>query len=64
VINPFWEGSMFKWFMAIALVGVFVMPPVVEAAGRKGSFRVGGMNSHGKGSKYYGGFPSSSKKKK
>lgn len=43
-----------------AVVALFVtsvvMESVAEARGRKGSIRIGGYNSHGKGSHYVGGY--------
>ncbi len=38
-----------------ALLVATIITPVAEAKGRKGSRRVGGRNSHGKGSHYVGG---------
>ena len=36
-------------------VTTIVVESVAEAHGRKGSIRIGGYNSHGKGSHYVGG---------
>ena len=41
--------------LAAALALASVVATAAEAGGRTGSHRVGGTNSHGKGSHYYGG---------
>lgn len=41
--------------LAVAALTVLAVAPSVEARGRLGSHRVGGTNSHGKGSHYVGG---------
>ena len=48
---------MKKAFAALsaALVIASVFATAADARGRTGSHRVGGTNSHGKGSHYYGG---------
>lgn len=38
-----------------ALLIAAIITPMAEAKGRKGSRRVGGSNSHGKGARYVGG---------
>jgi len=47
-----------KLLAGIVLVGLglTLSSSVVEARGRTGSIRVGGYNSHGKGSHYVGGY--------
>jgi hypothetical protein len=40
---------------AAALTLASVLATAADARGRTGSHRVGGYNSHGKGSHYYGG---------
>jgi len=42
-------------FMVFAFFMTISLPTNAEAKGRKGSHRVGGTNSHGKGSHYVGG---------
>lgn len=51
------ERIMKKAFavFAAALTLATVLATAVEARGRSGSHRVGGTNSHGKGSHYVGG---------
>jgi len=46
--------SLLVAFVAL-FVGSLVLSSVADARGRTGSHRVGGYNSHGKGSHYYGG---------
>lgn len=47
-----------KKLMVVALMvfGILAMNVDAHARGRTGSFRVGGYNSHGLGSHYYGGW--------
>ena len=47
---------MRKWkYVVLILVALTFVSTVAEARGRRGSHRVGGTNSHGKGSHYVGG---------
>lgn len=41
--------------LALAIVFMLIIAQTAEARGRRGSHRVGGTNSHGKGSHYVGG---------
>ena len=41
--------------LAATLAFASVLATAADARGRTGSHRVGGYNSHGKGSHYYGG---------
>jgi hypothetical protein len=45
----------FSLFLAALAISAFVID-TADARGRIGSYRVGGYNSHGKGSHYYGGY--------
>jgi hypothetical protein len=40
----------------LGFISAITLSSTVDARGRIGSHRVGGYNSHGKGSHYYGGF--------
>jgi hypothetical protein len=41
--------------LATAILVIVMLIADADASGRKGSFRVGGYNTHGKGSHYVGG---------
>ena len=43
-------------FTILTLFTVMIFSEFAYARNRKGSFRVGGYNSAGKGSKYFGGY--------
>jgi len=43
------------WVLLAVFVSTLVMSADADARGRRGSHRVGGYNSHGKGSHYVGG---------
>ena len=48
---------MKNWkYLAVLVLALFVVSTAAEARGRRGSHRVGGTNSHGKGSHYVGGY--------
>jgi hypothetical protein len=46
-----------KKILSVISILVFLLSfaPDTQAKGRTGSIRVGGYNSHGKGSRYFGG---------
>lgn len=44
------------FFVLVVIVSLTLFSKQVEARGRYGSTRLGGYNSHGKGSHYYGGY--------
>ena len=41
--------------LTVVIITLFIISGTAYARGRKGSHRVGGYNSHGKGSHYVGG---------